>query len=220
MKTTETTIKFLLCFVLLAAICLPAKSQHFGGVYFSSDFIPSPKSSILQKDRYFNDHNFNWGFTAGYQAIVFQKKRISFGYGLQYSQRSTQEYYNGPWCATGLTTETVIPMKLDEHLKNIEIPLSVRLNILKTARFQPYASFGIILAFPIDYQATMTYSNGESEPYTQKTDSFKNRLDGLLEGAAGLNYVQDKFLINLHLLVRHKETQGKLGIGLGITRKF
>lgn len=201
----------------------PIIAQHYGGVFFSSDYVPSLKYHWSHETGdFFKDHHFSWGYTFGYQGQMFQQKRISLSYGLQYSSRSTfEEAFGAPYgCVTGIDLEAYIPKRLEEEWKSIELPLAIRLNILKTSKFQPYISGGIGFTYPIVYSVRLIDEAGNSETASFLTDNYIKRVDATLEAAAGLNYSVKKYILNLHTFIRHMETQGKLGVGLAAMRKF
>ncbi len=84
---------FTICFFISNAII----SQHFGGLYFSLDRIPTKKNywATEKTGNYFNDHHFSYGYSIGYQGLLMENKRVSFTYGLQYTLRTTfVENYN------------------------------------------------------------------------------------------------------------------------------
>ncbi len=214
-------MKKLLLIVLIHVPCI-LYAQHFGGVFFSSDYVPSPKHPFEQSNSYFEDHNFSWGYTIGYQGLLFQQRRFSINYGLQYSYRPTyQENYGAPWgCSTGIDPYDYTPVRLEEVYRYIEIPIELRLNILKSNRLQPYLSLAIIPNYPIKYTAQLIDENGNTSESESLVDSFKYRADLSIAGGTGLNYRIQEYLLGIQIFARHMETLGKFGIGLSVMRKF
>jgi hypothetical protein len=206
--------------ILFAFFCVAelATAQHYGGLYFSADYIPNRKNpASVQGDDFFSENTFSWGYTIGYQGLFFQQSRFSFSYGLQYSYRPTyQDNLAGPGCLTGWNPHADFPVRLEEEYRNIEIPLGVRLNILKSSKWQPYLSAGLIPTYLMKRSKRFIYENGNSQTF----ENGNRRFDASIEAGAGVNYRLKKYLFNLHTSIRHLETQGKLAMGLAVMRNF
>lgn len=210
---------FTICFCISNAII----AQHFGGIFFSGDLIPSDKHIVAKRTGSFiKDHHFSKGYSIGYQGLLMEQSRFSFTYGLQYTFRSTyQDNYGAPYgCATGLENYKYEPVRLEETWNNIEVPLGARYNILKVSKFQPYVSISFILTYPVIYDAKLINNSGAELPSHWFENNYKKRIDGLIEFGVGLNYRTKNYIFNIHPSIRQMELQGKIGLGFAILRKF
>ena len=211
---------FALIFFLIYANM--AFSQHYAGLYFSTDLIPSNKPwGTMETGNFVKDHNFSMGYTVGFQGLLMEARRFAFAFGLQYNYRTTyQENVGAPnGCATGFDFENYVPSRLDETLHSIEMPLTVRYNVLKDRKLQPYVSLGFVVSFPLVYKATLTSNTGDLIAESLE-DNYKKRLDGLLEMGVGLNYKMKNYIFSIEPHIRPMETQGNFGLALSVLRKF
>lgn len=196
-------------------------SQHFGGIFFSIDKIPTGKNSLVipKTGDYLEDHEFSPGYSIGYQGLLMENRRFSFTYGVQYTFRSSVlNQFNGyVGCAVG--NDLTIPiLNKEEEWKLIEVPVGARYNILKSSKWQPYVSMAIVVNYPL-FGNERRYVEQSGEIYYEWEVKPK-RIDGAFEFGVGLNYKAKNYIFNVQPSFRPIDGYAKLGVGFAVLRKF
>ena len=206
----------LLMFVGLSPFAI---AQHFGGLQYSPIFLKN------------TGQNFNWslpeytpdlnettiGYSVGYQGLLFPDKRFSFGYGFNYVKTSYRYLDDSYYLTSGTPGNERIGIQVT--YQDFEVPLTLRWNLLKKSKFQPYLSLAPVLIIPIKTQEDYLYLNNSTEPFP---NSVNRKLGITGEIGAGLNYhITDKLIINLHMSYRQQTSDiHRFGVGLGLIFRF
>ena len=199
-------------------------AQHFGGLFFSSDHAIWKKYVAHEKlaGNFFEDHEFSWVYTFGYQGQFFQAKRFSFTYGLQYAYKQNVENYSGMlFCATEIDINTISPIiKKEEKWNLIELPIGARYKILKPSKFQPYISVSFIPLYPLNYEVRQIDTDGKIVKANYQDESIIKRFDASAESGAGLNYKLNQYIFNLHTYIGYLFNLSEVGVGFSVMRKL
>ena len=116
-------MKYFLTFSIFIFITQYGFSQHYGSIVITPSWTnKGPVYFYDDPEQHNKDFDYNFGYSDGYQGLLFAQKRISLTYGLQYSFQS--QHSNFEYNRSNLTA-----LKHKSHA--INIPVSMRYNILK-----------------------------------------------------------------------------------------
>jgi hypothetical protein len=98
-----------------------------------------------------------------------------------------------------------------------ELPATLRYNLLKGKKFQPYIAAGVIMVIPLKTNYDLIGPGGSlgEIPY-HKPDDFHMYLDlGI-----GVNYKVKDYIFNVQPTFRPGKRGGKFGAGISLIKKF
>jgi len=210
-------MKYLITFFILFLAHESSYSQHYGGVYFSPNWVINDRSGSYYLGEDQNSYDLNFGYTMGYQGLLLENRRFSFSYGIQYGYENLEYRFTVPFSIHQNESDYTDIASNIITLQSIEIPLTWRYNILKGKKFQPYVSVATTFKFPFNTRYDLTYTDGSHEQVNvEKNQPWSIYFDlGI-----GVNYKVKDFIINVQPTIRPWKKYGKIGVGFSIMKKF
>ena len=91
-------MKYYLTIFLVISAANSAFSQHFGGLYLSPNWVLNNyDNSIWTKPlKNFEESNYSFGYSIGYQGLLLEDRRFSFAYGLNFDSYYLEYKYEYP----------------------------------------------------------------------------------------------------------------------------
>jgi len=206
-------MKKLFTFTILIVLGHFAYSQHYGGIYFSPDLtLNNWSGNYYTQERKYDITN---GYSFGYQGLLFNDSRFSFAYGLNYSYKYLDDM--GPSSLINIYDITNEAAGVRTTYHALEIPATLRFNILKGRKIQPYLSAGLAFVIPLKTKYEFINTDGSlNEISYKKPDQFHIYADF----GIGLNYKVKDYIFNIQPTLRPWQKGGKFGIGFSVLKKF
>ncbi len=212
-------MRYLSTFFLLFLLTGSTYAQHYGGLVFSPILTKNklqnknwPSSITIPEES-----ELTWGYSLGYQGLLMENRRFSFTYGIQYSRTYNKYYGNSSLLEKYDFDKNAIGIKQTFH--TLELPATIRYNLLKNKRFQPYFSLTTTFVLPIKTTYAMINPDMVLEPIPfQYTDKIHLHFDL----GAGFNYrINERMMLNFHATYRHvNRFTNRFSAGLSFMYKF
>lgn len=212
-------MKRLIPIFLLLSIFQIANAQHYGGLQFSTLFLKN------------TGQNFNWsvpeftpeenettiGYSIGYQGMIFPNRRFSLLYGINYVKTYVDNYNDFYY----LNSSEPDPFKtgIRTTFEDLELPVTLRWNIIKEAKFQPYISLAPTLLVPLKTERDFILSDGALESVQ---NNYNRGVAFHMDLGAGVNYhISKNAVVNLHMSYRRQSRDiYRFSTGLSFIIKF
>ncbi len=209
----------LLCFVLATSV-ETLSAQHYGGLYLSANWITHGDGTPFWRGvgKNLQSYDYSFGYSAGYQGLLMENRRISFSYGLQYAFQYMETSYSTDGISIGYpgkTYENVVRSR--DELHSLEIPLTWRYNILKNRKLQPYVAFSTTSVIPLQTKRMFTHFDESQE---EAPWSWGRGYSLFFDFGVGVNYKVNDWIFNVQTTVRPWNSWGKLGISFSVMKRF
>ncbi len=206
-------MKELLVILVLTCCIGSVRAQHYGGVTFTPYAVENSLTLNYYDDSYSEKSAFS--FSAGYQGLLWQEKRFSIAYGLQYTSAIRYKEFENTYSVSvpEWTVEDVYAIR--NINKSIELPIAVRFNILKNTLWQPFIAVIPTVSYLFENKVLFYSESGNDK----ETDTINSNFDIYPDVGVGVNYTKEKWIFSTQVTYRNP-TISKLGLGISIMRKF